>query len=1200
MNPFADFLASHPLSCATREAISRAKRLPEAECMAPLIEKATLPEQIAARAEETATHLATYLRENGENNGVETMMQAFPLGSEEGTALMCLAEGLLRIPDAATRDALIRDQIGRNEWGRHTGRDKPLFVNAAAWAMSMAGKLNNDPSGLRGLAAWSGAPFIRRGVDRAIRMMGQQFVLGETIGQALRHSRKREEQGFTYSYDMLGEAAITATDATRFRNDYTHALEALGKHAHAASLYERPGLSIKLSALHPRYARAQRGRVMAELLPILSTLAVRARALNIGLNIDAEESERLDLSLDLLEALCELPELAGWNGIGFVVQAYGKRALPVIEHLIALAERTHHRLMVRLVKGAYWDSEIKRAQVEGQSDFPVFTRKHHTDVSYIACARRMLEAEEQIFPQFATHNARTIATIHAMAGTYSLGKYEFQCLHGMGETIFSPVVSQAGLGVPCRIYAPVGTYETLLSYLVRRLLENGANSSFVNQAADKTIAIATLVADPLKKVRAAERPGAPNPKILPPPALFGASRRNARGTDLSDEPTLRRLDAALRESPHLYRTAPSTSHTNSSRRYYPIYNPSHREDRVGEVALSSHHDIEAALSSALADRDWPGMPPEQRAEILEKAADRLEAQEYDLIALLVREAGKSYPNAIGEIREAVDFLRYYAAQIRCEFDAQRYQPLGVVLCISPWNFPLAIFLGQVSAALAAGNTVIAKPAEETPLIAALAVASLHEAGVPANALHLLPGDGEVGAALVADERVQGVMFTGSSNVAKAISRILHGRLGPNGQPVPFIAETGGQNAMIVDSSALAEQAVTDILASAFDSAGQRCSALRVLLVQEDCADHVLDMLCGAMRELRLGNPAKLETDIGPVISAEAQANIEDHIDRMRRAGRKIWHTELSPDCAHGHFVPPTLIEIGRVADIGGEVFGPVLHVRRFARAELDGVIDAVNATGYGLTFGVHSRVRSTIERARTRADAGNIYINRNIIGAAVGSQPFGGKGLSGTGPKAGGPLLLRRLTAQCPDYTPPLPGTVPAAARALLAFLEPRDPPSARRVRMAISHGHCGVSLTLPGPVGETNRYTLRPRGGVICAGDSWPAILYAVGLALGTGNTALVLAPDGAVEWMSRLPKILNDAIQRIDGGALPECAAMLLQRDCEIAEQAASTITAREGRVVPIYFADTARPEWLLEEHVTTTNTAAVGGDVALMTAT
>jgi RHH-type transcriptional regulator, proline utilization regulon repressor / proline dehydrogenase / delta 1-pyrroline-5-carboxylate dehydrogenase len=1215
-------LASHavfPAHAPLREAIADATRRPEPDCMGPLIAEATLDPEQSELADATALDLATRLRARGPAAGVEAMLQAFSLDSREGIALMCLAEALLRIPDAATRDALIRDQIGRNTWTLPSGHDRPMIVNAAAWGMALTGRMTGGGNAsmrgaLMNIAGRGGAPLIRRSVDAAIRTMGRQFVIGETMGQALKAARAREAQGFTYSYDMLGEAALTANDAIQFRNAYMGALEALAPQAarHGA-LHERPGLSIKLSALHPRYSRAQRDRVMSELLPTLRMLALRAQALGVGLNIDAEESERLDLSLDLLEALCDMPELAGWDGIGFVVQAYGKRAHAVIAFLIALARRTERRIAVRLVKGAYWDSEIKRAQVEGQNDFPVFTRKCHTDVSYVACARQMLNATDALYPQFATHNARTIATIHALAGPdFTPGLFEFQCLHGMGETVYEPVISPAGLARPCRIYAPVGPHETLLSYLVRRLLENGANSSFVNQANDRDVSIETLIADPLERARAIMPPHSANPGILRPPALFTRDpfapvRTNARGIDLADEATLDAVANVAHSMTGLFHAGPMLGNADGMAALsatplpgpaHTVRNPADKGDRVGDVVFARSEDIDAALSIARdAAPGWSGRSPSARAEVLERAADLLEADAYSMFALLAREAGKTLPNAVAEVREAVDFLRYYAAGIRVRFDNATYVPLGTIACISPWNFPLAIFTGQIAAALAAGNVVLAKPAEETPLVAARMTALLHEAGVPQDALQLLPGEGDVGAALIGDARVDGVMFTGSTSVALSIARILQERTGRDSRPIPLIAETGGQNAMVVDSSALPEQVVSDVIASAFDSAGQRCSALRVLCVQEDCAERVLEMLRGAMRELRVGDPRRLETDIGPVISGEAQARIEAHIADMRRAGRRIWQAELPEDGSRGHFVPPTLIEIGRVADIGGEVFGPVLHVRRFKRAEFDGVIDAVNATGYGLTFGVHSRIESTIQRAVARSGAGNVYVNRNMIGATVGVQPFGGSGLSGTGPKAGGPLTLGRLLTRSPVYAPPVPGHIPHAARALVTFLESRDPVAARRARIDIAHALPGTTFELPGPVGETNTYALRPRGAILCAAESWGAILQAVAMVLGTGNTALVLAPDTALEWMARMPASLNAAIQKVDPGALPDCAAMLMQPSSALAQAAAATLTAREGRVVPLHHIGTVRPEELLEERVVTVNTTAAGGNAALM---
>ncbi|HEY5299507.1 MAG TPA: bifunctional proline dehydrogenase/L-glutamate gamma-semialdehyde dehydrogenase PutA, partial [Acetobacteraceae bacterium] len=812
--------------------------------------------------------------------------------------------------------------------------------------------------------------------------------------------RGMEARGFRYSYDMLGEAATTAADAARYDREYEQAIHAIGRASAGRALIDGPGISVKLSALHPRYSRSQRERVMAELLPRLRALTILARRYDIGLNIDAEEADRLELSLDLLEALCLDPAFAGWNGIGFVVQAYQKRASFVLDYLIDLGRRSGHRLMLRLVKGAYWDSEIKRAQVEGLEGFPVFTRKAHTDVSYLACARILLDAPDAVFPQFATHNAHTMAAVHTMAGAgFHPAQYEFQCLHGMGEPLYDEVVGSDMLDRPCRIYAPVGTHETLLAYLVRRLLENGANTSFVHRVSDPAVPIEALIADPVEQVRAFLPIGAPHPMIALPRDLFAPERRNSAGLDLSDERCLASLSSPLLASVGTSWRAGAGGATRA------IRNPADRRDVVGHVVDSTPETVNAAFGRAAAAAPlWAATPPTERAACLLRAADLLEARMRPLLGLIVREAGKSLADAVGEVREAVDFLRYYAVAVRAGFDNATHRPLGLVVCISPWNFPLSIFSGQVAAALAAGNAVLAKPAEETPLIAAQAVSLLHEAGVPRGAVRLLPGAGEVGAALVGDARTQGVAFTGSTDVARLIRRQLADRLSPAGEPIPLIAETGGQNALIVDSSALAEQVVADVLMSAFDSAGQRCSALRVLCVQEEVADRVVAMLKGAMAELSVGNPDRLSTDVGPVITEEARRGIEAHVRAMRDAGHPVFALKLPEECRHGTFVAPTLIELSSLSELTHEVFGPVLHVLRYRRDDLDAVMAAIGATGYALTFGLHTRIDETIAHVADRVAAGNVYVNRNLIGAVVGVQPFGGHGLSGTGPKAGGPL----------------------------------------------------------------------------------------------------------------------------------------------------------------------------------------------------
>ena len=979
-HPFQDFVAGVQPQSPLRDAITAAYRRAEPDCVQALLPAATLPAAEVAQAEALAARLVTALRAKGTRGTVEGLVREYSLSSQEGVALMCLAEALLRIPDTATRDALIRDKIGHGDWLAHVGHSPSLFVNAATWGLVVTGKLTAT-TGQHGLAAAltrlvarGGEPLIRRGVDLAMRMMGEQFVTGQTIQEALHRSRRLEARGYRYSYDMLGEAATTAADAARYYGDYEAAIHAIGAASAGRGIIGGPGISIKLSALHPRYSRPQRPRVMAELLPRVQALALLAKGYGIGLNIDAEESERLELSLDLLEALCLDPALAGWDGIGFVVQAYQKRAPFVLDWIVDLARRSGHRLMVRLVKGAYWDSEIKRAQVDGLPGFPVFTRKPHTDVSYLACARTLLAAPDAVFPQFATHNAYTVAAIYQMAPDWRADRYEFQCLHGMGEGLYDEVVGP--LGRPCRIYAPVGTHETLLAYLVRRLLENGANSSFVNRIQDPAVPVSELAADPVGAVAAQHPVGAPHEAIRLPRELFDG-RANSAGLDFSDEHALAHLGAVLAHggtwtagegqpgadgmaavpeagtAPRLARNgaagngvpgagtgsagvvdpgaaaaAVARGAEDGAGPARPVRNPADAADVVGWVWEAAPAEVDAALArAAAAAPGWAATPAPDRAACLLRAADAMEAAMPRLLGLIVREAGKSLPNAVAEVREAVDFLRYYAGQAAGFGPA--HVPLGVVACISPWNFPLAIFTGQAAAALAAGNAVLAKPAEETPLVAAEAVRLLHAAGVPGDALRLVPGAGPVGARLVGDARVGGVVFTGSTAVARLIQAQLARRLGPNGAPVPLVAETGGLNALVVDSSALAEQVVADVLQSAFDSAGQRCSALRLLCVQEDVADRVLAMLRGALAELRVGNPGRLDTDVGPVIHAEARDGILAHVAALRAAGHPVHAAALPAECAAGTFVAPTIIEIGAVSDLKQEVFGPVLHVVRF-------------------------------------------------------------------------------------------------------------------------------------------------------------------------------------------------------------------------------------------------------------------------------
>jgi len=1156
-NPFSNF--APPIRPATplRAAITAAYRQPEPECVPPLIEAARQTPDAKAAIAATARKLVEQLRANPPKGLVQNLVQEYALNSQEGVALMCLAEALLRIPDDATRDALIRDKISGGDWAAHLGLGQSLFVNAATWGLVVTGKLTssvNDAglgTALTRLVARAGEPVIRAGVDMAMRLMGEQFVTGQTIDEALENAAKRHGKGYRFSFDMLGEAATTAEDAERYFASYENAITAIGKSAGDAGPYAGDGISIKLSALHPRYVRSQAARVMNELLPRLVKLAALAKSYNIGLNIDAEEADRLELSLDLLESLCFDESLKNWNGLGFVVQAYGKRCPFVLDFIIDLARRSGRRIMVRLVKGAYWDSEIKRAQVDGLDGYPVYTRKIYTDISYLACAKKLLAARDVIFPQFATHNAQSLATIYHMAGTdFRLGDFEFQCLHGMGEPLYDQVVGSAGLGRPCRIYAPVGTHETLLAYLVRRLLENGANSSFVNRIADEDVPVSELLVDPVDAASRIAPLGAPHDKIAAPRGIYG-ERANSKGLDLANEMALTDLTKALETSAkRSWAATPLPASPSKGAKARAIWNPANNNDEVGSVAEMKATDVPtAAKAAAAAYPSWTKRPASERAAMLEKAADLLEGRMMELMGLIMREAGKSAANAIAEVREAVDFLRYYASEARANLEGKR--GLGVITCISPWNFPLAIFLGQTSAALVAGNTVLTKPAEETPLIAFEAVKILHQVGVPKDVLQFLPGDGAIGAALVAAPETQGVMFTGSTEVARLINATLAKRLSHEGRPIPLIAETGGQNAMIVDSSALAEQVVGDVLASAFDSAGQRCSALRVLCLQEDVADRTLTMLKGAMNELRVGNTISLTADVGPIITAEAKANIERHVSAMEDKDHPVTRIDMGDETAKGSFVAPTLIEISSISELQREVFGPVLHVLRFQRDDLGQLIDEVNATGYGLTFGLHTRLDETIHDVTSRIHAGNVYVNRNTIGAVVGVQPFGGHGLSGTGPKAGGPLYLHRLVR----------GEAPALAN---------------------------IEIELQGPVGERNLYKLTPRGRVLCLPQTEQGLAEQLQLIKETGNEAVVSASPKL-----KVPKELRlNAPWQTSG----PYAVALIEAEGEALRSLLEALAAIPG---PVILAQSAPYDaaWLMSETSTSINTTAAGGNANLM---
>ncbi|MEM6386464.1 MAG: bifunctional proline dehydrogenase/L-glutamate gamma-semialdehyde dehydrogenase PutA [Pseudomonadota bacterium] len=1132
----------------------RNKRRDEANLLAALTETAALDAPTRARIVQTAAELVRDVRAASRPGLMDVFLAEYGLTTDEGVALMCLAEALLRVPDAATIDALIEDKIAASDWSAHIGQSSSPLVNASTWGLFLTGKLLDEgetgvAGRLHGMIKRLGEPVIRTAVSGAMREMGRQFVLGQDITAAMSRAAKMEADGFTYSYDMLGEAAMTAADAARYAQSYSDAIDAIASACTADDIAANPGISVKLSALHPRYEVAKTARVMEELVPVLQALTRKAARAGMGLNIDAEEMDRLGLSLKIIETVLADPALAGWDGFGVVVQAYGRRAGDVIDGLYHLAKNHDRRLMVRLVKGAYWDTEIKHAQVEGLDDFPVYTRKAATDVSYIAHARRLLSMTDRLYPQFATHNAHTVAAVLEMAHDVDKAAYEFQRLHGMGEILHRNVLEAQG--TRCRIYAPVGAHRDLLAYLVRRLLENGANSSFVNQIVDEAIPPEEVVACPFDALQMRT-----NSTLKTGPALFQPERPNSIGFDLSDVVTLEDIDKK-RKFPNVLKVAPMMAGVAEGGTTEAITNPA-TGAKIGEVTLASPADVETALAAAT---PW-NAAPEDRARVLNRAADLYEADAGALFALLATEAGKTLPDAVAELREAVDFLRYYAAQIA----TLTAPPRGVFTCISPWNFPLAIFTGQIAAALAAGNAVLAKPAETTPAIAAWGIAKLHEAGVPKPALQLLPGLGAtIGAALTADARVNGVAFTGSTATARHIQRAMATHCAPG---TPLIAETGGLNAMVVDSTALPEQAVRDILASAFQSAGQRCSALRCLYVQEDIAPAFTEMLKGAMDELSVGDPWHLSTDLGPVITPEAQRQIAAHINTARDEGRLL-HQGEAPET--GHFIAPALISISGIGALEREVFGPVLHLATFKADALDQVIADVNATGYGLTFGLHTRIDDRMQQVADAVNAGNIYANRNQIGAIVGSQPFGGEGLSGTGPKAGGPHYMARFTG----------GPAPKIASGANGKAASSD--LAARLEVTATSRIQRNAVLLPGPTGELNRLTTLPRPPLLCLGPGAEAVAAQRAAIEALGGHAIgcdaALAPETVKE--------------------LPPFGGVIWWGDADQARAYALALADRPGAILPLITGQPDAAHALLERHLCVDTTAA-GGNVDLLAGT
>jgi RHH-type proline utilization regulon transcriptional repressor/proline dehydrogenase/delta 1-pyrroline-5-carboxylate dehydrogenase len=1190
--------------------IIRENHLPDEDAaLARLVGLADLSAGARAAISTRAAQLVEAVRGASDPELMEVFLAEYGLSTREGVALMCLAEALLRVPDSSTIDELIRDKIAPHDWSAHSGSSS-IFVNASTWALMLTGRVLEEGEGgvegtLRAMIRRLGEPVIRKAVSAAMREMGEQFVLGRTIAEAMKRGRDFTRKGYLYSFDMLGEAARTESDALRYHRAYADAINALATSAAGDDIAGNHGVSVKLSAIHPRYEATQKDKMLPVMVGRLTALAIAAKNARMGLNVDAEEADRLDLSLDVIERTLENPELAGWDGFGVVVQAYGPRAPFVIDWLHALAERLDRRIMVRLVKGAYWDTEIKRAQVLGLAGYPVFTRKPNTDVSYIACAKKLLGMTDRLYPQFATHNAHTVAAILALAEGRT-DTFEFQRLHGMGEALHEAV--RAGEGTRCRIYAPVGAHSDLLAYLVRRLLENGANSSFVHQIVDKNVSAADIARDPFDAV-AAQGPAA-NPGIPRPADIFAPERANSVGRDITDPVTLAWIEQARAKfaAPHRWRAGGE----GIAR---PILNPADPDEIVGEVFEADEDAVARAVGTAAAAQGaWAAVPVGARATILSKAADLYEENAAEFYALCAREAGKTLADAVGEVREAVDFLRYYAAQAPAAEGGT--SPRGVIVCISPWNFPLAIFTGQVAAALVTGNAVVAKPAEQTPLIAARAVALLHEAGVPQGALQLVAGDGpSAGAPLTADPRIAGVCFTGSGAVARAIERQLAKTAAPDAM---LIAETGGLNAMIVDSTALPEQAVRDAIASAFQSAGQRCSALRILYVQKDVEDKLLEMLRGAVAALRLGDPWLASTDVGPVIDDDAREALAAYAGKMEGEGRLVAKLDAP---STGRFVAPHILRVSGIGEMEREMFGPVLHVASFAADDIDKVIAAVNAKGYGLTFALHTRIDARVQHVVDGVHAGNIYVNRNQIGAVVGSQPFGGEGLSGTGPKAGGPNYLPRFRKAVGMEA----GTVSAGAKPVqLQALRDHMPDARRngwagrgdRVEILRKHlrgkGAAAIAaaaaveagpVDLPGPTGEANTLALRPRGTALCLGPAGETLLAQAIQALAAGNGVLAVAPGARAALAPLIGKGLP--LEALEGAADPADLAALAPEILAFAAggEALRVIRAAladsEGPLMRLV-TQIVEPAAYAHERAVCVDTTAAGGNASLLAAT
>ncbi|WP_317928448.1 bifunctional proline dehydrogenase/L-glutamate gamma-semialdehyde dehydrogenase PutA [Halioxenophilus sp. WMMB6] len=1192
---------SAPEDDVARELLAAAKPL-----QAALVPASVIAEELIAKVRERTLG----------KGGVDALLNEYSLSSEEGIALMCLAEALLRVPDADTAKKLIRDKLQGGNWISHAGKNSSVFVNAATWGLVVTGRFlrYSDTQASAHKAAGKlisrlGEAGIHLAVRRAMGIMGNIFVMGQEIGSALTRARGLEAKGFRYSYDMLGEGARTRAAAADYFESYRRAINAIGQSTADMDCVDSAGISVKLSALHPRYEWANRDKVLEELTPLLLELALQAKSFNIGLTVDAEEADRLELSLEVIAAVARNPQLEKWDGFGFAVQAYQKRARIVIQTAANIARSTGRRLMIRLVKGAYWDSEIKQAQMEGLSDYPVFTRKLTTDLSYLVCAAELLAHRDCLFPQFATHNANTVAAILSLSQERS--GYEFQRLHGMGEELYDEIMKREKIA--CRIYAPVGNHTDLLAYLVRRLLENGANGSFVNNIIDESLSTSQLVANPYERM-VGEKVFR-NSAIPLAPHLYGEGRPNSRGVNLSHPVSVAGLNAGI--------DAAAARFTMQSECGVRIRNPADLQETVGFLEMAPAEAVESSLVAvSRGASDWAEKTVEERCHLISHFAELLEEQREQLLMLCIREAGKTIPDSLAELREAVDFCHYYVQQARAGYiGGAGYKPHGVVLCISPWNFPLAIFTGQIVAALVAGNAVVAKPAEQTGLIAEVTVQLMYQAGIPRAAVQLLCLTGtDTGGWVVPDPRINAVMFTGSTATARRIHATLSKR---TDAPVPMIAETGGQNAMIVDSSALPEQVVDDVIRSGFQSAGQRCSALRVLFLQEDIADAVIAMIRGAMESLVIGNPALLTTDIGPVIDRVAAERLQAHLDRMCGIAHNIFQTRLPETLLEGHYVAPALLEIPSVSVLEGEVFGPMVHVVRFRAGEIDSVVDEINSSGFGLTLGVHSRIQATVDQICSRAEVGNIYVNRDMIGAVVGVQPFGGRGLSGTGPKAGGPLYLTRLVKGGRDS---FGSELKKVADPLCQFSQliqeiiganPVDPDvisarlQARGAQLDTLLHDIFEPISLPGPTGESNQLLLEPRGRILMhydGSDSQHHAWLTLAAASLLGNSVELCVPghwrdslaclSSALRMCGRSSEVIflsNESPELTSAkyGMVVMCpGSSLISLTAERLASASGSIISILAEIPGVFYGHR-----FVEEKTITVNTTASGGNTSLM---